>query len=353
MNPNPSRLYRCIISPGIAEIRSNVKFIPDFYPITFGSREVPRQTSNQICITFLVGDVKQPQGLLQFTTMGGEKGKDGLYYERALLGSLKAKMELRDLHAHPKITVNRTYYKLGRIRVASFYSIGTLLRDILSAKLLMQGYVPLHGAAFSTSEEGILIVGPPCTGKTVILSEAIRQGFKYVADELVVADSEACLHAGSISTLAYELEKLTNLRSYQKKRFWRAEFLNFLSSKIPLAGILWRPPYISISSLIPEVEFSAQAKTRFIFILIRGSSQIRKLPPAEALQMLISLNKLEFSYAENEILLCYSLLNPWLDFSQLRHKEEQLLQKMVEQSSCYLCSAPQPSQYFSLIRRKI
>ena len=99
--------------------------------------------------------------------------------------------------------------------------------------------------------------------------------------------------------------------------------------------------------------YLTQPEVRYIFILARGNARVEKLSAREALRMIIRMNRLEFSYYANQMLLAYSILNPWFDIRGLMRTEEKLLEKLVECSTCFLCVAPSPDEYFGLIQRSI
>jgi len=198
------------------------------------------------------------------------------------------------------------------------------------------------------------VVGLPGVGKTLTLVRAIEQGFQYLADELVIADGNGYLHAcPNISSLAYALGSIPASHRTHKKGHLKAGYQNFLSRRIPVVGSVLEWPYLSISSLIADVKMVDKAKAKYIFLLARGRSHIEKLPPREALRILTAMNNAEFSYYDNPILCGYSLLNPWLNLSELRHTEEELLWTLVSNSISFLCVAPKPDEYFGLIHRAI
>jgi len=350
-------LYRCTISPGIAEVCSNVSVIPGFFPADFKRHQDQELAPPpEIGVTFLAKNLPRRQAYpaLGFGGMHGEPRGDVLCREHNLFGSVKAKMELSELHDHPTITVNKPYYRLGKLRIGEFYPPGIHLRDVLAVGLIRAGYQPLFGSAFAASGEGTLVISPPGIGKTLILLQAMKQGFQYLADDLVIADSNSYLHPClSVSSFAYELGKMTEFHRYRSARFWKIKFLDFLSRKVPLAGLLFQRPYLDISFFTQEIEMAREAKTRFIFILARGSSRVEKLSDVDALRMLMIINRLVFSYPENQLLLAYSLLNPWLNLPELRQAEERLLQKLIGGANCFLCVAPSPDEYFSLIQQNI
>lgn len=352
-----SKLYRCTISPGIAEVFSSVRVIPGFFPVSFDRQQDPETIyAPQISITFMVKDLPS-QGsypAFSFGHMRGEPLGDRLRGEFTLFDSMKARIEISGLRDGPTITANRPYYRFGRLRLGDFCPPGTHLRDVLLVKLIKAGYVPFHGSAFASADNGIVVVGPPRIGKTLILLQAIEQGCQYVGDDLVIADSNGHLYpCPSMSSIAYESGIKRTARRYANFRLWNIRFVEFLSRMVPLAGYLFPPPYLDIRLFTTQLEIAGKTKARHVFILARGDADVRKLSAAEALRMIIIMNRLEFCYHENRLLLAYSMLNPWLDLAELMHAEEKLLENLVGCSTCFLCVAPSPDEYFSLIQQSI
>jgi len=351
-----SKLYRSIISPGIAEVYSNVKAIPGFLPVGFNPHQDLEPVSPpEGCVTFLVRNLPRWQShpAPGFGSMRGEPQGDMLHREFTLGGLVKARIELRGLRDRPTITVNKPYYRFGRLRIGDFCPPGIHLRDVLSVRLIRGGYELLHCAAFGVSGEGVLIVGLPGIGKSTVLFEALKQGFQYLTDDVIIVDSDGYLYScPGVSSFACDIERIRKFYHYDKVgglRSWRLSFL----SKVPPIAILLGWPYIDILSFFPQVECITHVKPRSIFILTEGEKRIEKLSPAEALRMLVTMNRHLLAYHENRMLLTYSLLNPWLDIPEIMHTEEKLLQKLVDCSACFLCVAPSPDEYFNLIQQHI
>ena len=222
-----SELYRCVISLGIAEVYSNVRVIRGFFPVSFNrQQDLEPVSAPQTSITFLVKDLPDQLSYpaLSFGSIHGEPEGNILRREFSLPGSMKARIELNRLDDHPTITINKTYYRLGRLRLNDFCPPGIHVRDALLVGLIKAGYAPLHGSAFVAADNGVLVVGPPGIGKTLILVQAIQQGCQYLADDLTIADSNGYLHPCSgISSIAYESE--IKLKSHHYTNF--KNFPNF------------------------------------------------------------------------------------------------------------------------------
>ena len=352
-----SKLYQCIISPGIAEVCSNVKDIPGFFPVDFKKHQDLELTSpSAVRVLFQVKDLPPRQSYknLGFGRVYGEPQGDLLHREYNLFPCMKARIEIGGLSVSPTITVNRPYHRFGKLRIGDFCPSGIHLRDVLLAKLISAEYLPLHGSAFAAAGDGVLVTGLPGTGKTQIVLQAIKEGFQYLSDDLTIADGSGRLRAcHGVSSFAYEMNKVPGFQRYRQATYWKNKLAGFLSRGIPLAGSLFEQPYLDVSLFAQHVEFVQEAKARYIFILAKGSSRVERLSNQEALNMLVTVNRLEFSYPGNPLLLAHSLLNPRLDLSELMRTEERLLQKLVEGATCFLCVASNPEEYYGLIKQSI
>jgi hypothetical protein len=343
-----SRLYRCIISPGITEIYSNTKVIPGFFPVIFDRQISLAERPAAIKIYFFVNKF-----LDQKTSKATEeKGKGPLLQEFRLFPHVKAKIEIDKLAESPIITVNQAYYKLGRVRINNFSPPGVHLRDVLLAKLVSEGYLPLHGSAFASSSKGTLIIGPPSIGKTTVLLDAVTQGYQFLADDLTISNANGKLFpCPAISSLAYEFAQSKTIRGNWKNSISAKKRLAISLAKLPLLNLFTQPPYIGMTQLTQHLKVADKAKLTRIFILARGENSLKKIPIDEAFRLIWNFNRIEFSYGSNQMLLRYSCLNRRFDVSEILKWEEIMIKQLLNECECYLCTAPAPEQYFSLINR--
>ncbi|MFC2072791.1 hypothetical protein ACFLUU_08900 [Chloroflexota bacterium] len=352
---NPENIYRCILSPGIVEIRSNTKFMLGGYALNFSpEKALQSKPSSKICITSLVSNNiphRQPYADTHFFWVHGKFGEDVLYYDRTFFRLVNTRLELKGLRHNPTITVNTSYNKFVRIRTNLLFPFGTFVRDVLSTQLLMQDYGAIHGAACGISNEGILIIGLPGIGKSTVLFDVLKQGFQYITEDMMLVDSDGYLHScPGASSFAYDIRR-TEARYQTSKMEFLSNKWKTLLAKTQLSIFLdW--PYMDILSFFPQVEPITHVKPRYIFILAKGNRHIGKLSAAEAVRMLIAVNRHTFAYQENDLLFEYSLLNPWLNLSELMQTEERLLGKIVNSSTCFLCTAPEPHDFFTLMQQK-
>jgi hypothetical protein len=330
--------------------------IPGFFPVNFDQIPDPIAES-EVKITFLVKDMPAHKSLSNFSFgyLHGEPDGNSIFRDFRLPCPMRAWIELSGLNDHPTLSVNKTYYRMGRLRINDFCPPGIHVRDVLLVGLIGAGYVPIHGSSFAAGDKGIIVVGPPGIGKTLILLRAIQQGCQYLTDEMTIVDGKGNIYPCSgISSISYEsgLARMSN-RSTDIK-LWKARLIERMSHVIPLLGYAFpSSAYLDIRSFAPQLEIAGKTKAHKIFILAQGNSRLEKLSTGQALNMILQMNRLEFGYYGNHMLLAYSLLNPWFNIKGLMRSEEELLQKLVTIADCYLCVASSPDEHYSLIQRNI
>ncbi len=345
------KLYRSIILDGIAEIYSNVKNICGFFPVDFD--EVTEiKSASKINLFFFVTDLPSQYDNSNINDYYyGAIDSNFIHRIYRLPCSMRAMIELSDLSTQPTLRINKTYSRMGKIRVNDFCPPGIHLKDLLSASLIGAGYIPVHAASFVSENEGIMLVGAAGIGKTSILAYAMQHGYPYLADDMTVIDAECNIYpCTGISSVAYEsgLDKIV-----KEKKIKSNSVMDTISSLIPPLRYIHQKPYFDIGMLSPQSELGDRAKAGKVFILAKGNPNIGTISKEQAFHMIIQINRMEFPYSGNQLLLLYSLFNQWLDIKALREKEEAAAEKLVFGADCYICIASNPQEHFRLIQSKI
>ncbi len=345
------KIYRAVILDGIAEIYSNVKDICGFFPVNF-EELTEIKSDSKINLFFSVEDLPS-----QHDNSNGSDyyygSTDSNYIQRKyrLPCSMKAIIQLSDLNTKPAIRINKTYYRMGKIRVNDFCPPGMHLKDLLSANLIGAGYIPLHAASVVAENLGIMLVGAAGIGKTSILAYALQHGYSYLADDMTVIDTACNIYpCAGISSIAYEsgLENIVN-----GKKIKSNSVTDKIASIIPPLKYISQKPYLDINTLFPQSELADRTRAGKVFILAKGNSEVVKISKEQAFHRIITINRMEFPYSSNQLLLLYSLFNKWLDMNALRKKEEAAIEKLVFDVDCYFCTAPNPQEHFRLIQDNI
>jgi hypothetical protein len=338
--------YEYLINPQIARIESSKDVIPKF---SLGSNLDAYSTpyhSSKINISFeVIKDLIDSNVYTQkFNYFSGSEGKDEVFYSKSIGLGITLKLHLKNLLSNTNLTVNDRYHKLVRMKVDSVFPPGAHLADILTVNLLERKYTPLHCAAVSNQQnEGMLLVAPPDTGKTLTTLLALKRGFSYLAEDIAVIDREH-VYANPYTSTFLHNDEFENHKS--------SNFFFSLSKKIPLLSAYIRPK-VSVSSLMKDFKIDEKARIRNIFLLDRGPNSIEKIEPGESTRRIMIINRNEFSYHKNPLLFAYSYFNPSLDINQLMKVEEELISTIVAKSDCFLLRANEPTGYIELLLRAL
>lgn len=337
--------YEYLIRPQIAKLESNKSLIPSF---SLGSSLDPHSgpDSSSIQVSFNVDKVVIPpsEDNNKFYLYYGIENNDQIYYTKTVGFGIKIKLYLKNLFKNTKLTVNSSYYKYVRVRLDNVYPPGVHLADILSVNLLERQFTPLHCAAISSQGEASLLVAPPDTGKTVTTLLALKRGYSYLAEDIAVVDREHAYINPYTSTFTHSKE----FSGYNPLR----KFFVDLPKKIPLLSA-YMMPKISVSSIIKNIEVEGKARIKNIFILDRGKSGIETIEPDEAARRTIIINRNEFSYHKNPLLLAYSYFNPSLNLDRLMKIEGELIHTITGKSDCFILKTLDAREYIELISKAL
>lgn len=331
-----------MISEGIAEVYSNVHNIQGFFPVKFIGVSKINPTA-KISIYHYVGDLpREFKGINSIGKYYGNFDANNVICKFRLPFSKNAIVELSNLNTQPTLRINTTYNIIGKVSISEFYPSGIHLRDLLSCCLINAGYIPVHSASLVLDNEGIILVATGGMGKTTILAKAIQQGYPFLSDDMTIIDKEGNIYpCTGISSIAYEPE-LNNMNNNS--------FKEFILRIFPPFRYIYQRTYIDMNLINPNLESAVKTMARKVFILSRGSSSLVKLSKEQAYKLILNINRIEFSYSSNKILLSYSFLNQWLNIQTLMQKEEDAIKNLISNTDCYLCTAPDPDEHLKLIQ---
>jgi hypothetical protein len=334
--------YKYTINPQISKIESNKEYIPYF---SFGDhlKEYSKSLPSDIEISInIVKDFAQPSGLSQkFHFCYGSDMKDEIYYERQLALGIKGKLHIKNFLNNTEITTNNAYYKFVRVKVDNLYPPGVHLADILSINLLARGYLPVHCAAISSQNEGMLLAAPPDTGKSLTTILALKHGFHYLSEDISIVDQEYVYSNPYTSTFVHYNEN-ENPKSFK----------SFFFKGIPFLYYYVNTPKTSISNIIGNFKTDEKAKIKKILFLDRGKkNEIEKINAEEALRRILIINRNEFSYYKNPVLFAYSYFNSSFNINKLMGIEEKIFRTIVDKTECFLLRANDPKEYINLVMK--
>ena len=337
-------MYSYSINPNIAKIESDTDFVPKF-PLGESFLDRPVRSDAEIVISFDISKdfSYSTNGLQKFHYFRGGYEKDEVYYERPIGMGITLKMRVKNLLRNPKVIVNDAYYKFVRLRIGSVFPPGVHLADILMINLLERMYTPVHCAAISWQQDGILLFAPPDTGKTITTFLALKRGFSYLAEDIAFVDQNY-IYANPYTSSFLHNKKLVGNNNMNYRFF-------YLLKKIPLLSAYARAPETSISNMIKNVKIEEKAQIKSILILERGEKGIANIDPKEAVRKILLINRNEFTYYRNSFLFAYSYFNPSLNLDKLMKIEASIINSIVEKRGCSILQANNPEDYIHLIER--
>jgi hypothetical protein len=343
--------YQYMINPRIAQVTSSIDFIPYFSlgeNLDLYSEQSSRSVIN---VSFAVAKdfSYEREDSQKFHFFYGYHDHDEVYYERPLSIGIKLKMHVKDLFGSPKITVNRDYYRYVRFKADNVYPPGIHLVDTISINLLKKMYAPLHCAAISSERnEGIILVAPPDTGKTLTTFSALKRGFHFLAEDIAFVD-EKHVYANPY-TATFLHGDLTGSKRGSKSF---ASLVKKIPAKFDLFQYYIRPPKRSISDIVKNVRIDEKSVIKKVYIMDRGKRSCQKIDSHEALRRILIINRNEFSYHKNPLFFAYSYFNPSLDINALLRTEEGIINTIVNNADCFLINANDPREYIELISDEV
>jgi hypothetical protein len=343
------RRFQYQIKPEIANVLSDQVLIPYF---SYGQNldNYVESSRSKINISFSVdAHLSKPDHLTpKFHYCYGAENAEEVYFERPLpLGrGLNVKLHCKNLMTDPQIRVNKTYYKLIRSKIDNTFPPGVHLADILSLLLLKNNYFPLHCAAISSNNEGIVLAAPPDTGKSMTTMFAVKRGYGFLSEDIAIADDKY-VYSNPQTTTFYHMPGFKTNHSLRQMLF------RFLAAYTPAPGYFVRPPAARIYDILKDIKIDLKVPIKYIFILAKGRDSLEELDPNEALRRIRIINRNEFSFYKNTLLFAYSYFNRSLDINALMQKEERLIENMTSKVKSYLVQSADAANFINIIDKAI
>ena len=336
------------LSPGIVNIQSNVNHIHHFF-LGEDLDCYPKHAEAKVNVGFkITGDINCASKTCQkFDCCYWDEQAGTLYYERPLIGKVKLKLQIANVLGSPKISVNSIYHRLIKWRIESLLPPGVYLTDVVVIQLLQNGFVPLHSACFDRDGEAFLLFAPPNTGKSMTMLSLLKLGYNYVAEDIAIADTAHVYSCPATSTITIP----TN------KRAIALSLYNLIHSRFPalshvLYPHLFKIPRQSILKALPNTSIKEKSTTRVICLLeLGGEDRIEQGDKETILRKLLILNRNEFSYYKNPLLMLYSYVNPDFKLNRLMEREEEMLSLIVSNSESFVLTCRRPEDFAELVSK--
>lgn len=328
------------VIPGVAELQTDADSISAFYYSQDLTTEslfdgLPRE---EISLQY---EIQQP---LRTPETSGSRyhffqtsaDSDVMVYRRPYLGSRTMEMVLQ-WGESPTIRVNEDYARLARFRINNIFPPGTILADVLSIRLLQNGYTPLYSACVAHSGEATLIFAPPNTGKTVTSVLAARNcEFQFLAEDITVTDGRTAYACPWTSTFDYDPALESTLTTRVR---------HILSERALILKQFLGRSRSPITDYLPSEKITARAPISNVVLLERGERSVEQLSRCDAVGKLVNLNRYQLHHWHDPALLAREYFADGFDLQQYRSTEAETIERIVDRTETYRISTDDPTTF--------
>lgn len=316
-----NRNYEMQVVPGVLEVVSTVRKIRMF-PLASDFRKEPSSTADspKIRLGYVVANDAYAQDLSKgkvYRRIDDETVSITIPFSR-FAGVTCAYTYGQDF---PFIQVNKFYHLTGRVTFGNVHATGWLMRDLCNIHLLLNGYCLLHGAGLQNGNANVILLGLSNTGKTTTCLDFVQRGLcKLFGDDLLVTDGEK-LYPCPFTNTNVAPNKLPTM---PKRGFhWAAQNIPFYENFGP-AGT------IPLCDFIGADNIAAQAPASDLIFLKRASvNKTRRASQAEAVSLLKSSNRTEFTFVNSPIFSAYDYLIGTDHVGQSMQNENQIFSDLA------------------------
>ena len=320
--------YYYIAAKGILGVKTNIKG----FKWSFGSN-MPEGTREEYesCVVKMhimledFNDDAKLANLGRYHYFNGDPGEDRIYYTRQLPMNKKLRLKAENLLSdEPKITANRTYYKLITHRIMNLHSLHYIATDLAALLLLRKGYAPIHCSAFKAGDATVAIFAPPDTGKTLSTMTACGDfGARFIAEDLAITDGENIYSVPWTNSFDhYAKNKGASDRGVKGKL---AKVFPLLKQSSKAAAEAQDHDVKAQAILDPET-------VTHIAILEKGQDGVLKQVKGTSVSKLMNLNRYEFNFLRAPLLIAHEFFNSGLMIDEGTVKEKAILSALVRNS---------------------
>jgi len=332
-----------VIVPDLVELSSNQKRIHSFsYAEVLEENNFFSNNNSIIKIEYkVISQLDRPSNVFgKYHYFQASKNGKTIFYSRPYLGKHNMCMILK-MQKIPKLIVNKAYIRFARFRMNNVYPPGMHLTDLTSILLLEKGYSPLHSACIEKNGQALLIFAPPNTGKTLASLTTVKEyGFNFLAEDITVTDG----------IKVYACPYTTTFRYYKELESGIIKgFQNFISVNIPIFAPFYKSRNSTILDHISKNQIVCKANIASVVVLERGEGGFEKLDSSLAKKKLLALNRYEFHYWRNPLLLALSYFKNDFNPQLLMSIEERLIEKIVNKNDIYILKLNDPNKYASYL----
>lgn len=242
---------------------------------------------------------------------------------------------------HPTLITNKTYDWWSRTRdTMSHPTPGKVLNQMISAQLVLYGYAGVHCAAVEKDGKAVVLIAGSDTGKTTTSWNLTQKhGFRFICEDIGVTDGREIFRCPYTSTglpRGVQGPRGPGISQRIVRKFINSGFK------------------ASVMSLLDSSQVCKQAPVSTMVFLRRGEGGVVELGTEDALALLYRLNRLEFRYLADKV-----LLNSWNncgepDLDLVGQREKDILNSLVEGvENSFLIMASDPDDFAEQVNHLI
>jgi len=221
---------------------------------------------------------------------------------------------------------------------------------VMPLKLLQKGYSFVHAACVDYNGEGLLIVAPPNTGKTLTALSLSKLGFGYLSDDLTIIKGNKAYCYPSRVTINLAHVRHLNIP------ITLGEYL-----RIIMKGIAGKQPFRPFS---PDIRIKLrqdshnvvmQTVIKYIYFLDIGSEAIQELDQDEALKKLKAASSLEIRCFEDPLILSYlyKKSKEKINLQELQDLRDKIYEDLIRKVEAFSVSSKDKARFPKLVLKNI
>jgi hypothetical protein len=331
-------MYYFEISPDLLGLRSN-----KLLSISYGAKEVSTEKFKIKINFFVEKEIKIPNKMEKFYLFHGKKDFNKIFYNHPLFLKKYAKLSFEMVNDHEySIVINNFYWKLKNLtfRAGTFLSPIQHLENVINACLLKNFYSLIYGACVAKDKKSILLLGPPSIGKTETVIEFVKNGYEFLSEDIVISDGRllySCPYTHGILIKSFK-----NLL---------IDYLDFL---FPVHKIIHKNEKTLLDFFHNQtIKLKKKCKINHVFLLERNIKDgVKKMEKPNKLRVLLTLNKANFQWDTDPLIIAFSYFNRTLNLNELISNNNKIIDKICKKEF-YIIKANNSKNFFRIINENI
>lgn len=340
---------------GVLKIRADPRLRRMFY---FTSGPSANTHCDDLCIIRCEDRVTVPARSVQFYgSYFGTSLKDEVFLNHRVAG-VRMQLGLRNLmQKTTELSLNDSYRRFGGTIIGmDVRPPNKHITNLILVRLLQRGFTLIHAAAVAKNGEAMIICAPPETGKSVTSFKLASDfGYDFMSDDVAVFGQQKLFSTIPRTALTPSMCRLYNpkLGLSKRERVYMFGLMSRAGRALKLNHLLGFAPTVEVNMMEilgqNAIDVCEQASVKMICFIERGGNEAMPLSPQESYAKLVALNRAEFEYHHDNVLLCYSYFNPSFRIDELLRAESILLREATENANSWLVRSASADGFAKLI----